>query len=180
MPTGKHRSAVVIISRGFPGISLVLVCSTYLPRPLGAVQPLGLAGLVGYFLGMTSDCYACRLTDGTEPLPGGRIYATKSWVVEHCTGPLGVGTLIVKPFRHCLHVGDLTAEEAQEIGPLLQWVSQAVRAVTQADQVYVCSWSHVGWQPVHIHFVVQPARNCWRENIRSSWPLCAGSDVWGW
>jgi len=135
---------------------------------------------VGYFLGMPSDCYACRLTDGTEPLPGGRIYATKSWVVEHCTGPLGVGTLIVKPFRHCLHVGDLTAEEAQEIGPLLQWVSQAVRAVTQADQVYVCSWSHVGWQPVHIHFVVQPARNCWRENIRSSWPLCAGSDVWGW
>ena len=71
--------------------------------------------------------------------------------------------MIVKPFRHCLHVGDLTAEEAQEIGPLLQWVSQAVRAVTQADQVYVCAWSHMGWQPVHIYFVVQPAWNCWRE-----------------
>jgi len=163
MRMGKRRSAVVIISRGFPGISLFLVRSTDLSRPLGAAQRLGLAGLVGYFLGMPSDCYACRLTDGTEPLPGGRIYATKSWVVEHCTGPLGVGTLIVKPFRHCLHVGDLTAEEAQEIGPLLQRISQAVRAVTQADQVYVCSWSHMGWQPVHIHFVVQPAWNCWRE-----------------
>jgi diadenosine tetraphosphate (Ap4A) HIT family hydrolase len=82
---------------------------------------------------MASDCYACRLTEGAEPLPGGRIHATAYWVVEHCTGPLGVGTLIVKPFRHCLTVGDLTAAEAEELGPLLQRVSQAAQAVTQAD-----------------------------------------------
>jgi len=112
---------------------------------------------------MPGDCYACRLTEGTEPLPGGRIYATASWVVEHCTGPLGVGTLIVKPLRHCLQVGDLTPTEAQELGPLLQRVSQVIQALTQADQVYVCLWSHAGWQPVHIHFVVQPAWNGWRE-----------------
>jgi diadenosine tetraphosphate (Ap4A) HIT family hydrolase len=84
-------------------------------------------------------------------------------VVEHCTGPLDAGTLIVKPFRHCLTVGDLTASETQEIGPLLERVSQAVQAVTQVEQVYVCSWSHGGWQPVHLHFVVQPAWNRWRE-----------------
>jgi diadenosine tetraphosphate (Ap4A) HIT family hydrolase len=71
--------------------------------------------------------------------------------------------LIVKPIRHCLHVGDLTAAEAREIGPLLQQVSQVVQAITRADQVYVCSWSHMGWQPVHMHFVVQPAWNRWRE-----------------
>jgi diadenosine tetraphosphate (Ap4A) HIT family hydrolase len=112
---------------------------------------------------MPSDCYACRLTEGLEQLPGGRIYATEYWVVEHCTGPLGVGTLIVKPFRHCLHVGDLTAEEAQEVGPLLQRVSQTIKALTQADQVYVCLWSHPGWHPGHIHFVVQPAWNRWRD-----------------
>jgi diadenosine tetraphosphate (Ap4A) HIT family hydrolase len=81
------------------------------------------------------DCYACRLTEGLEPLPGGRIYATKYWVVEHCTGPLAVGTLVVKPFRHCVHAGDLTASEAQEIGPLLQRVSQVVQAVNKAEQV---------------------------------------------
>ena len=112
---------------------------------------------------MPSDCYACRLTQGAEPLPGGRIYATENWVVEHCTGPLGVGTLIVKPFRHCLYVGDLTAAEAQEVGPLLQRVSRAIQALTQPDQVYVCLWSHPGWQAAHIHFVVQPAWNRWRE-----------------
>jgi diadenosine tetraphosphate (Ap4A) HIT family hydrolase len=110
---------------------------------------------------MSSDCYACRLTEGAEPMPGGRIHATAHWVVEHCTGPLGVGTLIVKPFRHCLTVADLTAAETQEIGPLLQ---QAAQAVTRAEQVYVCAWSHGGWQPVHLHFVVQPAWNRWRED----------------
>jgi diadenosine tetraphosphate (Ap4A) HIT family hydrolase len=87
---------------------------------------------------MSSDCYACRLTEGVLPLPGGRIYATEHWVVEHCTGPLGAGTLIVKPFRHCLHVRDLTAAEARELGPLLQRVSEVIQALTEADQVYVC------------------------------------------
>jgi len=77
---------------------------------------------------MPSDRYACRLTEGAEPLPGGRIHATEQWVVEHCTGPLGAGTFIVKPFRHCLAVGDLTTAEAREIGPLLQRASQAVQA----------------------------------------------------
>ena len=69
---------------------------------------------------MPSDCYACRLIDGDEPLPGGRICATEHWAVEHCTGPLGVGTLIVKPFRHCLYISDLSQAEAKELGPLLQ------------------------------------------------------------
>jgi diadenosine tetraphosphate (Ap4A) HIT family hydrolase len=112
---------------------------------------------------MPADCYACRLTEGAELLPGGRLYTTAYWVIEHCTGPLGVGTLIVKPLRHCLHLGDLTPAEAQELGPILQRVSQVVQTLTQADQVYVCLWCHAGWQPVHIHFVVQPAWNGWRE-----------------
>lgn len=87
---------------------------------------------------MLSDCYACRLIDGAEPLPGGSICATEHWVVEHCTGPLGVGTLIVKPFRHCLYVGDLSQAEAEELGSLLRRVSQVIQTLTRADQVYVC------------------------------------------
>jgi diadenosine tetraphosphate (Ap4A) HIT family hydrolase len=81
------------------------------------------------------------------------VYATDAWVVEHCIGPLGVGTLLVKPFRHCTSVADLTAPEAEELGPLLQ-----------ADQVYVCLWSHAGWSPGHVHFLVQPA---WRHQAAS-------------
>jgi diadenosine tetraphosphate (Ap4A) HIT family hydrolase len=117
-----------------------------------------------------ADCYACRLIEGAEPLPGERIYATQYWVVEHCTGPLGVGTLIVKPFRYCLHVGNLSQTEAQELGPLLQRVSQVIQTLTQADQVYVCLWSHAGWKPAHIRFVVQPAWHSWREAYARSGP----------
>ncbi len=104
-------------------------------------------------------CIACSLIDGTADLPGGRIYATKHWVLEHTIGPLGIGALIVKPFRHCLHVWELTDEETQELGPLLKLVSATIQAILKPDQVYVCLWSHAGWQPGHIHFVLQPAWN---------------------
>jgi diadenosine tetraphosphate (Ap4A) HIT family hydrolase len=100
---------------------------------------------------------ACGLLAGTEPLPGGRIHETSKWVVEHCVGPLGLGTLVVKPFRHVVHVADLTAEESEELGPLLQRVSSAVSSTMKPEQVYVCLWSHSGAVPGHIHFVVQPA-----------------------
>jgi hypothetical protein len=86
-------------------------------------------------MSMPLDCYACRLTQGQEPLPGGRIWATQNWVVEHCTGPVGAGTFIVKPFRHCVHIEDLTAAEVAELGPLLQRVSHAVRVLAESDQV---------------------------------------------
>lgn len=104
-------------------------------------------------------CLACDLNNGRQDLPGGRIYATEHWAVEHCIGPLGVGALIVKPLRHCLHVGDLTAEETAELGPLLQRSTSTIEAIAKPDQVYVCLWSHAGWTPGHIHFVLQPSWN---------------------
>ncbi len=98
-------------------------------------------------------CYACDLSHGRTHLPGGSIYRTGEWEVEHCTGPLGIGTLIVKPRRHVVHVADLTAAETTELGPLLQRAASVVTELAQPEQVYVCLWSH---GPVHIHFVVQP------------------------
>jgi diadenosine tetraphosphate (Ap4A) HIT family hydrolase len=77
--------------------------------------------------------------------------------VEHCFGPLGVGTLLVKPLRHITSVAELDPSEAEEMGPLLQRAAEVVDAVTQPEQVYVGLWSHAGRERVHIHFVVQPA-----------------------
>ena len=108
-------------------------------------------------------CLACELTSGERELPGGRIFATERWVVEHCIGPLGVGTLIVKPFRHVLAVWDLSEEESRELGPVLRRVAGAVREILEPDQVYVCLWSHAGWTPGHIHFVLQPVWNRLKE-----------------
>lgn len=101
-------------------------------------------------------CMACNLTAGAMDLPGGRIHETTGWVVEHCIGPLGVGTLIVKPKRHVVHVADLTGDEATEIGPLLQRTTRLVTDLIGPDEVYVCLWSHAGARPGHIHWVVQP------------------------
>ncbi|KAA0942898.1 HIT family protein [Streptomyces apricus] len=103
-------------------------------------------------------CTACALSDGRRFLPGGPVLRTALWTVEHCVGPLGVGTLVVKPLRHVLHVADLTPGECAELGPLLQRTAAAVSAVVRPEQVYVCLWSHAGAVPGHIHFVVQPVR----------------------
>jgi diadenosine tetraphosphate (Ap4A) HIT family hydrolase len=102
------------------------------------------------------SCMACDLADGTLPLPGGRIYETAHWLVEHCVGPLGLGTLIVKPRRHVTSVAELTEDEAHELGPLLRTASVIAGELVPAEQVYNCLWSHAGGVPVHIHYVVQP------------------------
>jgi len=103
------------------------------------------------------DCVACNLTSGKLDLPGGRIYAADHWVVEHCIGPFGVGTLIVKPFRHCTHLWELTDGEVRELGPVLRRAAATIQTILKPDQVYVCLWSHAGWKAGHLHFVVQPS-----------------------
>jgi diadenosine tetraphosphate (Ap4A) HIT family hydrolase len=106
---------------------------------------------------VVEGCLACDLADGRLDLPGGRIHETEHWIVEHCVGPLGVGTLLVKPKRHVTRVAELEADEAAELGPLLQRTAAVVDDLVAPDQVYTCLWSHAGRRPVHIHYVVQPA-----------------------
>jgi diadenosine tetraphosphate (Ap4A) HIT family hydrolase len=75
---------------------------------------------------------------------------------KHCVGPLGLGTPVVKPKRHVVHVADLGGEEAGELGPLLVRAARHARDATSPAQVYVTLWSHAGGEPGHIHRVVQP------------------------
>ena len=103
-----------------------------------------------------NGCIACDLTSGRAALPGGTIARESGWVVEHCVGPLGVGTLIVKPERHVIYVADLTEEEAASMGSMLHRAAGVVTELTNPDQVYISLWSHAGRHPGHIHYVVQP------------------------
>ncbi|HEU5478161.1 MAG TPA: hypothetical protein VFU64_10110 [Gaiellaceae bacterium] len=102
-----------------------------------------------------TDCLACDLTAG-DGAPGGCIHQTTYWYVDHTIGSLGVGTLIVRPKRHVVHVADLDADEAAELGPVLRQTAAVVSELVQPEQVYVTLWSHAGGAPGHIHFVVQP------------------------
>jgi diadenosine tetraphosphate (Ap4A) HIT family hydrolase len=101
-------------------------------------------------------CLACDLSEGRLVLPGGSIAETEHWCVEHTVGPLGVGTLIVKPRRHVVHVASLTELEAEELGPLIRQTAAVVTELMAPEQVYVTLWSHAEGVPGHVHWVVQP------------------------
>jgi diadenosine tetraphosphate (Ap4A) HIT family hydrolase len=102
------------------------------------------------------ECIVCDQVAGRWAVPGGIIHESGHWIVDHCIGPLGVGTLIVKPKRHVVHVWKLGAEEAAELGPLLRRTAAVVAELTDPAQIYVCMWSHREGVPRHVHFVVQP------------------------
>jgi diadenosine tetraphosphate (Ap4A) HIT family hydrolase len=102
-------------------------------------------------------CLACDLAEGRVPLPGGVIHETFHWFVEHTVGPLGVGTLILKPKRHVKRVSELSDDEAAELGPLLLRSAAVVDELLNPEQVYTCLWSHAGGTPVHIHYLIFPA-----------------------
>jgi diadenosine tetraphosphate (Ap4A) HIT family hydrolase len=116
------------------------------------------------------DCLACDLTEGRQEPPGGCIFEDEHLRVEHCVGPLGVGTLIVKPKRHVLHVADLNEAEAAGLGPVLQRASTVITELLQPDQTYVCLWSHTGREPVHIHWVVQPVTKAQMNQLDTHGP----------
>ena len=101
-------------------------------------------------------CPTCDSVAGRKPAPGGVIHDEGGWIVDHCIGPLGVGTLIVKPRRHVTAVADLTKAEAAALGSVLVRTAQVVTDLTDPEQTYVTLWSHAGGVPVHIHYVVQP------------------------
>jgi len=115
-------------------------------------------------------CLACDTTAGRVALPGGGIGERDGLLIEPCVGPLPAGTLILKPRRHLLSLADLDDREAAALGPLQRTLAAAVREVTGCDQVYCCLWSHAGWEPVHIHFVLQPAWNADREQFDGPGP----------
>jgi len=100
---------------------------------------------------------ACDLAEGRRTLPGGPIFARGGWLVEHCIGPLGVGTLIVKPRRHVERFADLSVDEVAALGPLMHLTTKALDELLSPDQTYICQWAHAGWKAGHIHFVVQPS-----------------------
>jgi diadenosine tetraphosphate (Ap4A) HIT family hydrolase len=112
-------------------------------------------------------CLACDLAEGRIDLPGGRILETDLWIVEHCVGPLGIGTLVVKPRRHVVHLWELTETESDALGPLLARVSSVVADIVKPEQIYAALWSHSEGVPGHIHFVIQPVTRARMEEYEN-------------
>ena len=104
--------------------------------------------------GVDASCLTCDLTARARPLPGRIVTATGRWVVDHCLGPLGIGTLVAAPKRHVVRVADLNDEEASELGPLLKTAS-ILTELTAPEQRYVCASSHGSDEATHLHWIIQ-------------------------
>jgi diadenosine tetraphosphate (Ap4A) HIT family hydrolase len=99
-------------------------------------------------------CLGCQVITGKIIPPGGTIYETAYWQVNHCVSPaLLPGFLIIQPKRHCEHLAELTAAEAAELGTILQLTTSALSNVVAPEKIYLCSF---GEKVKHIHFWILP------------------------
>ena len=81
-----------------------------------------------------AGCLGCDLAAGRRHSPGGILYETPSWLVNHVMGAMNLGTLIVAPREHVVAVADLDGVAAAELGPVLRTAALhfAVQPVTAA------------------------------------------------
>jgi diadenosine tetraphosphate (Ap4A) HIT family hydrolase len=100
------------------------------------------------------DCLACQILTGQQTVPGGTIAENSWWVADHCIGPYGLGSVVIKPRNHRENLWDLSMAETASLGPFLQQMSEAIALAMEAERVYVSLW--VDQPPYHVHFVLQP------------------------
>jgi diadenosine tetraphosphate (Ap4A) HIT family hydrolase len=87
-------------------------------------------------------------------VPGGVVCEDEHWLADHCLGPFGVGALVLKTKAHRASLPDLTAAEAQALGPALRILTLAMVRGLPCERVYVSAW--VDQPPLHVHFVLEP------------------------
>ncbi|HEX6433684.1 MAG TPA: hypothetical protein VFZ87_05565 [Gemmatimonadales bacterium] len=111
-------------------------------------------------------CRACAEVAGEISAPGGVVLDDGLWFVSHHTGPHSdPGELIVKTRRHCESLAELTREEAESLGPLLQSTIQALERVVVAERIYAVSFNE---RIRHVHFLLLPrTRNMPRGHVIS-------------
>jgi diadenosine tetraphosphate (Ap4A) HIT family hydrolase len=104
--------------------------------------------------GFHPDCLACQILAGLAQVPGGIIAENPWWVADHCLGPYGLGSVVLKTRAHRENLWELTTAESAALGPFMQQMSQAIAIAMEAERVYVSLW--VDQPPYHVHFVLQP------------------------
>ena len=103
-----------------------------------------------------AGCLGCDLAAGRLRSPGGILYETPSWLVNHVVGAMNLGTLIAAPREHIVAVAHLDGAAAAELGPVLRTAACVVEALCEPEQTYVCLWSHGPDARKHLHFAIQP------------------------
>ncbi len=98
-----------------------------------------------------SDCWRCLRGDADA------IWSDDRWLVSPLPQPSGLPVIVLlEPRRHC-DLGDLPADLAAELGPLVVRVERAVDAVGEIGRVHVGRWGD-GSAHLHFWFMGRPAR----------------------
>lgn len=115
-------------------------------------------------------CKTCELIAardaGAAPL-WDAIYRTHFWDVVHSYNTALPGWLVLVVRRHIESLDQLTDDEAAELGPLIQQVSAALKAVTGCLKTYVIQFAEAQEHP-HVHFHVVPRMADQPEERRST------------
>jgi diadenosine tetraphosphate (Ap4A) HIT family hydrolase len=108
---------------------------------------------------VTAGCYPCqRNAEPPAALPSReRVYDDGLWRVAHSFNSALAGWMVVIPRRHVGSLGELTAEEASALGPLLSRLSRALEDVLGVPKAYVAFFAEQeGFAHVHLHVVPRP------------------------
>lgn len=103
-------------------------------------------------------CFICEKHEGLqgEP-PGGYIYEDEHWMVCHFPTHIAVlGQLVIESKRHFLDFSDMTEEEAESYGVLLQTVYSVLRRETNAVRIYTLVMLE-GADHFHVHLIPRSA-----------------------
>ena len=96
-------------------------------------------------------CLFCDIQQDLVSIAGGSIYEDNLVYAHHDQfgeGPFYLGQLIVETKRHTPDFADLTAAESQAVGLLISRLSNALKACTGAEKVYVSFYGEV---TPHLH-----------------------------
>lgn len=106
-------------------------------------------------------CFSCNNSERPDLPARERIYIGPGWRVAHAFGTALPGWMVLLPRRHVTALDELTAAEAEELGPLLRAVTWALREVTGCDKTYVALFAEAeGFAHVHFHVIQILTLNC--------------------
>jgi diadenosine tetraphosphate (Ap4A) HIT family hydrolase len=87
----------------------------------------------------------------------GYLWTDEHWRLAAPSNPTGLPVVVLLETRQHCDIGDLPAERAMELGPLLLRIERAVRSVGEIARVHVCRWGD-GSEHLHWWFMARPGR----------------------
>ena len=122
---------------------------------------------------MVEECWSCRSLRGEGRIsPGCPVFDGRYWVLEHAY-PSGLsGWLVLVLKRHAAAAHELTSEEFDELGLLLEPTVRTIRDAFDTEKEYVLLLAE-GEHFRHVHVHVIPVGSEMPKDLR-------GASVFGW